>query len=307
MKTRRDRRSPPRPALAPSRPAADRRRPRHPDHVKRRGAYPTRPDQWWVADFTYVWTTAGFCYVSFVTDVYSRRILGWRVSTSNQPNPDQRANHGMCERLIMRRLGVDERRDLARTGITGWTTRMVGCRCDRWSPSGRATPHPEIRPVPQRRVVGGAEPCHRVEAAWLVPDRRLCFQIYFDSSDLSWEAEDHVIWAPQPVFAGLSAGVEIRNEARVRLWYEGKFGVVCALYDSTESAIDSFAATTCCLGSALRRATTGHLCTSRTSDVVNLVVRPNPVLAPIHVYESQDNAWRLASTSLVWRRQGSRS
>jgi putative transposase len=61
---------------------SDQRRPRHPDHVKRRWSHPSRPDQWWVADFTYVWTTAGFCYVSFVTDVYSRRILGWRVSTS---------------------------------------------------------------------------------------------------------------------------------------------------------------------------------------------------------------------------------
>jgi putative transposase len=35
-----------------------------------------------VADFTYVWTLAGFVYVSFVTDVYSRRILGWRVTTT---------------------------------------------------------------------------------------------------------------------------------------------------------------------------------------------------------------------------------
>ena len=29
-----------------------------------------------------MWTLAGFVYVSFVTDVYSRRILGWRVSSS---------------------------------------------------------------------------------------------------------------------------------------------------------------------------------------------------------------------------------
>ena len=55
---------------------------RHPDHVQRRWGLPTRPDQWWVADFTYVWTAAGFCYVSFITDVFPRRILGWRVSTS---------------------------------------------------------------------------------------------------------------------------------------------------------------------------------------------------------------------------------
>lgn len=52
---------------------------RHPDHVQRRWNWPTRPDQWWVADFTYVWTPQGFCYVSFITDVFSRRILGWRV------------------------------------------------------------------------------------------------------------------------------------------------------------------------------------------------------------------------------------
>ena len=59
--------------------------PRHPDLCDRAWASPTRPDrpdQWWVADFTYVWTLAGFVYVSFVTDVYSRRILGWRVSVS---------------------------------------------------------------------------------------------------------------------------------------------------------------------------------------------------------------------------------
>jgi len=55
---------------------------RHPDLIKRAWGAPTRPDVWWVADFTYVWTLAGFVYVSFVTDVFSRRILGWRVSTS---------------------------------------------------------------------------------------------------------------------------------------------------------------------------------------------------------------------------------
>jgi len=56
--------------------------PRHPDHINRAWDTPARPDQWWVADFSYVWTLAGFVYVSFVTDVYSRRILGWRVTTS---------------------------------------------------------------------------------------------------------------------------------------------------------------------------------------------------------------------------------
>jgi transposase InsO family protein len=41
-----------------------------------------RPNQLWVADFTYVATWAGMVYVAFVIDVFSRRIVGWRVSTS---------------------------------------------------------------------------------------------------------------------------------------------------------------------------------------------------------------------------------
>ena len=56
--------------------------PRHPDLVKRGWAAPTGPDQLWVADFSYVWTLAGFVYVAFVVDVFSRRILGWRVTTT---------------------------------------------------------------------------------------------------------------------------------------------------------------------------------------------------------------------------------
>jgi putative transposase len=55
---------------------------RHPDLINRAWDNADRPDRWWVADFTYVWTLAGFAYVSFVTDVCSRRILGWRVSMS---------------------------------------------------------------------------------------------------------------------------------------------------------------------------------------------------------------------------------
>ena len=41
-----------------------------------------RPDQLWVADITYVAAWTGFVYVAFVTDVFSRRIVGWRVASS---------------------------------------------------------------------------------------------------------------------------------------------------------------------------------------------------------------------------------
>jgi len=40
------------------------------------------PDRLWVADLTYVWTRSGFCYTAFIIDAFSRRIVGWRVSSS---------------------------------------------------------------------------------------------------------------------------------------------------------------------------------------------------------------------------------
>jgi transposase InsO family protein len=42
----------------------------------------TRPNQLWVSDLTYVATWHGFVYVAFVIDVFARRIVGWRATTS---------------------------------------------------------------------------------------------------------------------------------------------------------------------------------------------------------------------------------
>ena len=42
----------------------------------------TAPNRLWVADLTYVRTWSGFVYVAFITDAYSRRIVGWHASRS---------------------------------------------------------------------------------------------------------------------------------------------------------------------------------------------------------------------------------
>jgi len=68
-----------------------------------------RPNQLWVSDFTYVSTWQGWLYVAFVVDVFARRIVGWRVSTTmttefvldaleqalydRQPNPEDALIH----------------------------------------------------------------------------------------------------------------------------------------------------------------------------------------------------------------------
>jgi len=51
------------------------------DRVKRQ-FQASRPNQLWVADFSYVATWTGFVYVAFVIDVFARRIIGWRVARS---------------------------------------------------------------------------------------------------------------------------------------------------------------------------------------------------------------------------------
>ena len=51
------------------------------DLVERNFTAPA-PDRLWVADLTYVATWSGFVYVAFVMDVFSRRVVGWRCSTS---------------------------------------------------------------------------------------------------------------------------------------------------------------------------------------------------------------------------------
>ena len=64
-----------------------------------------RPNQLWVSDFTYVATWKGFVYVAFVIDVFSRRIVGWRVSSSLRTDLALDAlEQAICERQ-------DERED----------------------------------------------------------------------------------------------------------------------------------------------------------------------------------------------------
>ena len=55
------------------------------DHVNRQFKA-SRPNELWVSDFTYVSTWQGFVYVAFIIDVFARRIVGWRVSSTPHTN-----------------------------------------------------------------------------------------------------------------------------------------------------------------------------------------------------------------------------
>jgi putative transposase len=79
---------------------------RAPDLVKRNFTAP-RPDALWVADFTYCSTWSGVVYVAFITDVFSRRIVGWKAART------------MTEALVIDALNMAAwtRRDSTLTGL----------------------------------------------------------------------------------------------------------------------------------------------------------------------------------------------
>lgn len=53
-----------------------------PKDLVKRNFHADRPDALWVTDFTYCATFQGFVYAAFIIDVFSRYIVGWRVSSS---------------------------------------------------------------------------------------------------------------------------------------------------------------------------------------------------------------------------------
>jgi hypothetical protein len=114
---------------------------------------------------------------------------------------------------------------------------------------------------------------------------------YFDASDLSWDAEDAVIRRSADTFAELGVTVEVRNQARVHLWYPGRFGVAVAPFTSCEDGIDAFAMTTCCVAVRREHAALRTYAPYGFSDLFNLTLRPNPVRAPRTVYEEKARRW----------------
>jgi hypothetical protein len=76
------------------------------------------------------------------------------------------------------------------------------------------------------------------------------YDVFYFDPDTSYEAEDSVIQRLTPTFAA-NPPVEIRNQARVPLWYRQKFGRDYPAVANCKEAIDRFACTTHCVGARL--------------------------------------------------------
>ena len=101
---------------------------------------------------------------------------------------------------------------------------------------------------------------------------------YFDASDLSYEAEDAVIRRVKAAFdEPLRSMIEVRNQARVHLWFEAKFGEPYAPLSCTAEALERFASATFAVGVRLETDDRLHIeVPFGLADLFALRVVPNP-------------------------------
>ncbi|HZE54105.1 MAG TPA: nucleotidyltransferase family protein [Bradyrhizobium sp.] len=101
------------------------------------------------------------------------------------------------------------------------------------------------------------------------------YDIFYFDPDTSWQAEDAVIRQLQGELARLGVKIEVRNQARVHLWYPEKHGLPYPALHCSTDGIHRFLTTTTQVG--IRRTQAGHdvYAPKGFEDIANMVVRPN--------------------------------
>jgi uncharacterized protein len=103
--------------------------------------------------------------------------------------------------------------------------------------------------------------------------------IYFDNDDLSWEAEDAVIQRVAAATQGCLGPVEVRNQARVHLWFETRFGCAYPQLSCADEALRYYASVVHAIG--VRLEDDGLLdivAPFGLDDLFAMVIRPNRML-----------------------------
>jgi len=119
---------------------------------------------------------------------------------------------------------------------------------------------------------------------------------YFDATDLSAEAEAEVGRRVHAVAADLGVRIDVRNQARVHLWYEAEYGAPSPPFRRVEDGIDHFLAPCCACAVHVESDGLVVYAPFGYEDLFALVVRPNPRRAT-----TDGKALRLAYESKVAR------
>lgn len=102
---------------------------------------------------------------------------------------------------------------------------------------------------------------------------------YFDDRDLSYEAEDQVIRHFARLFEDLPLPVQIRNQARVHLWFEGKFGHPLEPLRSADAMLGLYASKTHAVACRLEGGDLEIIAPFGLDDLFSFRIVPNRALA----------------------------
>ncbi len=116
--------------------------------------------------------------------------------------------------------------------------------------------------------------------------------VYFDAGDLSEETEAEHAARINSLFADTQIKFDVKNEARVHLWYEDRFGYPIESYSSVEAAIDTFPTTAGAIG--VRPYGDRIECYSSFGydDLMGLIVRPNKRQITPDIYARKIERWK---------------
>jgi len=115
--------------------------------------------------------------------------------------------------------------------------------------------------------------------------------VYYDGADLSASGEARRRDAALECFRDLGVRVDVKNEARVHLWYEARFGYAIHQYRSCEDAIDSWPTTATALGIRGLTGDCGLYAPFGLSDLLAMVIRPNRRQITEAIYRDKVQRW----------------
>jgi uncharacterized protein len=116
--------------------------------------------------------------------------------------------------------------------------------------------------------------------------------VYFDSADITAEAEAAAGAELGTRLPGIAAKLDVKNQARVHLWYRDKNGQSIAPYTSTEAAIDMWLSVTA-VGVRSCREGFDIYAPYGLADLFSMEVRPNRQTISEQHYRSKVDQWRV--------------
>jgi uncharacterized protein len=116
--------------------------------------------------------------------------------------------------------------------------------------------------------------------------------IYFDNDNLGEATEENQAQQARTLFADLAVRLDVKNEARVHLWYEGKFGKAIPPFQSIEHAVSNFPTTATAIAVHPRPDGIVIVAPFGLDDLFDGIVRPNKTMVTQDRYEEKIERWR---------------